>query len=54
MTKAKFFYVIAINADGSEAVADKATDYAAAVRKALAAGPGHYATSVARAYPPKH
>jgi hypothetical protein len=51
---AKFFYVIAIQADGSEVVADKATDYAAAVRKAAALGTGHYATSVARAYPPKH
>ena len=50
----KFFYVIAIKADGSEAVADKATDYAVAVRKAVAAGPGHYATSVARTNPPKH
>jgi hypothetical protein len=51
---AKFFYVIATKADGSEAVVDKSTDYAVAVRKALAAGTGHYATSVARAYPPKH
>ena len=50
----KFFYVIVIQADGSEVVADKATDYAVAVRKAAAAGPGHYATSVARAFPPKH
>lgn len=54
MTKAKFFYVIAIHADGSEAVVDQAADYGTAVRKANAAGAGHYATSVARSFPPKH